>query len=199
MTNFLKAVLAGMAISLGGIAYLQIGGVVGSILFAFGLLGIIQSEWLLYTGKAGFFQSKKELANLVHILLGNIVGCEIIAAIALVAIPGISAIGIIEARAMLGIGRCFLLSILCGFIMSTIVHSAKKGHYLTLLLGIPLFILCGFVHSVADAFYLLLEISRFGMDWIVYYLAIVVGNFIGCNLFRIDKIWDLISSSRNTR
>jgi len=54
------------------------------------------------------------------------------------------------------------------------------------LFGIPLFIMCGFVHSIADAFYYTLALLP--GDWtgttLLVYLASILGNFIGCNLYR---------------
>ena len=80
-----------------------------------------------------------------------------------------------------------ILAVFCGFIMTTVVNFGRKGQWLPLLFGIPLFIVCGFVHSIADAFYYLLgvEPAGFTAPVLMAYLASVVGNFIGCNAYRI--------------
>ena len=44
------------------------------------------------------------------------------------------------------------LAIGCGFIVTTSVQFARQEKWLPLLLGIPLFILCGVPHCIADAF-----------------------------------------------
>ena len=67
--------------------------------------------------------------------------------------------------------------------MTTAVEFGKQGQYLPTLFGVPLFISCGFIHSIADAFYYLLTPISFHLIWI--YLIVVIGNFIGCNLYRI--------------
>jgi formate/nitrite transporter FocA (FNT family) len=76
--------------------------------------------------------------------------------------------------------------------MTTAVNFAKQGEtikqWLPLLLGVPLFILCGFPHCIADAFYYLtcpfeLLLQNKGII-LLNYLCIVLGNFIGCNLYR---------------
>ena len=81
---------------------------------------------------------------------------------------------------------CLLLAIGCGFIMTTAVEFARKGKMLPLLLGVPVFILCGFAHSIADAFYFLVSPQEQLLQWpvLVVYVSEVLGNFVGCNLYR---------------
>ena len=67
----------------------------------------------------------------------------------------------------------------------------KEGErtWIPLLFSVPVFILVGFLHSVADAFY----IFGCGLDWIKEnfqeiwwrWLLVVLGNFVGCNLGKI--------------
>ena len=56
-------------------------------------------------------------------------------------------------------------------------------------LGVCIFIMCGFCHCIADAFYLsLLPLSfvkAHFLPLLAYYSCIVAGNFIGCNLRRL--------------
>jgi formate/nitrite transporter FocA (FNT family) len=96
---------------------------------------------------------------------------------------------ILELRLRTGALRCGLLGIGCGFIMTTAVQFAKQKQYLPLLFGVPLFIVCGFTHCVADAFYYLCVPLDFWManalDILTVYICIVLGNLIGCNLYRI--------------
>ena len=96
--------------------------------------------------------------------------------------------GIIEGRLTIGPLRCGILAIGCGFIMTTTITFARQGKYLPLLVGVPLFINCGFPHCVADSFYGLCTPLSFlrenGGQLIPFYLAIMTGNFIGCNLYR---------------
>ena len=73
--------------------------------------------------------------------------------------------------------------------MTTAVTFARKGNILPTLFGVPLFIVCGFPHCVADAFYYLTVPTDFLFahtgEILCFYLAIVLGNFIGCNFYRI--------------
>jgi len=70
--------------------------------------------------------------------------------------------------------------------MTTAVEFARKGKMLPLLLGVPVFILCGFAHSIADAFYFLVSPSEqvLQVSVLIVYLCEVLGNFVGCNLYR---------------
>ncbi len=72
--------------------------------------------------------------------------------------------------------------------MTTAVTFARKGQNLPLLFGVPLFIMCGFPHCVADAFYYLCVPLDFliahAPDVLLFYVSIVIGNFVGCNLYR---------------
>ncbi|WP_348535427.1 formate/nitrite transporter family protein [Prevotella communis] len=80
---------------------------------------------------------------------------------------------------------CFLLAIGCGFIMTTAVQFGREGKFLPLLFGVPVFILCGFTHSVADAFFFLAVPQMISIQLLAIYLMEVLGNFIGCNLYRL--------------
>ncbi len=93
---------------------------------------------------------------------------------------------ILAGRLAKGPWACFLLAIGCGFIMTTAVEFARKGKMLPLVLGVPVFILCGFAHSIADAFYFLVSPADVVLQPTVFvvYLSEVFGNFVGCNLYR---------------
>ena len=73
--------------------------------------------------------------------------------------------------------------------MTTAVTFARQEKYLPLLFGVPLFIVCGFTHCVADAFYYLCVPVAFmkahALQILGVYACIVTGNLIGCNLYRI--------------
>ena len=48
------AIFAGLLIGIGGTVYLRVGGPVGAVMFAFGLLSVVMCGAQLYTGKSGF-------------------------------------------------------------------------------------------------------------------------------------------------
>ena len=192
-----SSILAGITIGIAGFGFLasntQIetyGPLVGAVLFSFGLLTVVGYGLKLYTGTAGFV-TKGDIGSLFPILLGNIIGCLVVGLLSRVSPMDIqqAAQNILETRLRTGYLNCGLLGIGCGFIMTSAVTFAKQEHYLPLLFGVPLFIVCGFTHCVADAFYYLSVPFRFlvehWFDVIKIYLCIVVGNFIGCNLYRL--------------
>ncbi len=191
LATFLGSLMAGVAISCGCVCFLSIGGVAGAVLFTFGLLTVVHYRFPLYTGTAGFVASSRELAKLVLILVGNIVGCLLCARGVAMARPELSDVAqsLLEARLSRSLAASFVLAIGCGFIMTTAVCFARQGKFLPLLFGVPCFIMCGFLHSIADACYYLFCPWSFlaGSCWAVtkLYLTIVLGNFVGCNLYRL--------------
>ena len=73
----------------------------------------------------------------------------------------------------------------CGVIIDISVYLYRISKSLVpILFGIPLFILCGFYHSIADVVYL---VAAFKWDPAIlwYYPIIVIGNFVGCNVRRV--------------
>jgi formate/nitrite transporter FocA (FNT family) len=161
---------------------------VGAVLFAFGLTTVVYYGLKLYTGTAGFIRMKGDWLMLCVVLLGNIIGCLLTAWMIAYAQPDCvePASKILAGRLAKGPLACFLLAIGCGFIMTTAVEFARKGKMLTLLLGVPVFILCGFAHSIADAFYFLVSPSEqvLQASVLIVYVSEVLGNFVGCNLYR---------------
>ena len=187
MKTFSSSILAGICIAFGGIAYLKVGGLVGSILFTFGLLTVVHYKLKLFTGTAGFFESKKDLYNLFLILFGNIVGTSIVALLVNIAMPTLVPVAseILANRMDNTILSTIILGAGCGFVMTTAVTFGREDKFLPLLFGVPLFIMCGFLHSIADAFYYAVAYASLTIKVIPIYISIVIGNFIGCNLYRI--------------
>jgi formate/nitrite transporter FocA (FNT family) len=193
--TFRSAVMAGFTIGLAGFGYLSminvLNGVVGAVVFAFGLLTIVAYKLRLFTGTAGFISMKKdEFATLLLILVGNVIGCGIVALMTRLSPNDINCVAerILSGRIANGMLKSGVLAIGCGFIMTTAVTFARKGNLLPLIFGVPLFIFCGFPHCLVDAFYILTTPVKFvaaqPLEVFGTYGCVVVGNFIGCNLYR---------------
>ncbi len=181
--NFIKAILSGLTISIGGITYLSIeNAFIGSVMFSFGLLTILYKGWNLYTGKVGYTTKPALVPPLLVTLLGNIVGLTVGAFI-------YRATGINEAR-LAAIcekkldnewWKVLILAIMCGVMMYLAVSlfRATKSA-LMVMMPISIFIVCGFEHSMASYFFLL---SYFGTDlsakFFAYIAIMIVGNAIG--------------------
>ena len=183
--TFTPAILAGICISIGCVVNLR---VAGAVLFAFGLTTVVYYGLKLYTGTAGFIRRQGDWSMLLTVLFGNIIGCLLTAWLIAYAQPDCvePAAKILAGRLAKGPWACFLLAIGCGFIMTTAVEFARKGKMLPLVLGVPVFILCGFAHSIADAFYFLVSPADVVLQPTVpvVYVSEVLGNFVGCNLYR---------------
>jgi len=189
MENLRSSFLAGVCIGIAGFGYLAEKSIIGAVLFAFGLLTVVHYSLKLYTGTAGFIK-KGEVGYLFMVLAGNLLGCLAVALMVRCSPMPLqdTAQKVLEGRLAIGPLRGGVLAIGCGFIMTTAVTFARKGQNLPLLFGVPLFITCGFPHCVADAFYYMCVpvsyLATYALDVLVFYISIVIGNFIGCNLYR---------------
>ena len=192
-----KSVFAGILIAIAGWGFLA-NPVLGMFLFCVGLIAVVKYGARLYTGTAGFLTGWRDVVPLLMVLAGNIIGCLAVASISLFS-PlklGEAATGIITARLQTGWLGTGLLAIGCGLLMSLAVDFARKNRdfsdWLPLLFAVPAFILCGFPHCVADAFYCCVYLlNASSVSWgalAAYYVAIVIGNFIGCNVYRMAQI-----------
>lgn len=190
MRNFIfMSVFAGILIGTGGLVYLRVGGLPGAVLFAFGLLCVVMCGAQLYTGKSGFLPYR-EFPKLILMLAANALGCLIAAYIAqYVASETVNAnlSSILASRQSASWHSLVVTSSGTGMIMTLAVYGARKQHYLPLLFGVPVFILCGLPHCVADAFYYALSAIQGNWDWwiLVAWFWAIIGNYIGCNLPRI--------------
>lgn len=200
----IKSILAGMCIGLAGCSFLNVGGLPGACLFAFGLIAVITMGLNLYTGKAQLVWSRspKEFSWLFSMLLLNFLGC-LLAALCF-RTPELSdkAAAILSARLAKGTLQCGILSLFCGAIMTLAVQSAAKKNWLPLIFGIPTFIMCGLPHCVADAYYICMAPTDFltanVRGLIPFYLAIVLGNYLGCNAYRLVNVKaEKISAPKN--
>ena len=188
-----SAVMAGICIGVAGFGFLSLKSqdqyLAGCVIFAFALIAVISYRLYLYTGTAGFIQ-KREFVPLALVLLGNITGCFLFSLLTRVSPLPLqeTAQALLQSRLALGLLNGFLLSIPCGFIMTTAVTFSRKRNKLPLLFGVPLFIVCGFPHCIADAFFYACVPLDFWAThlWSIlpFYAVIVAGNFVGCNFYR---------------
>ena len=185
--------MSGICIGIAGFGFLSLKAdghyLAGCIIFSFALIAVVNYKLALYTGTAGFI-CKNEFGYLALVLLGNIVGCATLSLLTRLSPMPIqeTAQALLQSRLDMGLINGAILSIACGFIMTTAVTFARKGSMLPLLFGVPLFIVCGFPHCIADAFfYSCVPLDFWGAhlcEILVFYVSIVIGNFIGCNFYR---------------
>jgi len=183
---FGSSFLAGLFISIGCIVNLSVGGgVIGAVLFSLGLLSVVNYRLKLYTGTAGFIDIRKraDYLDLAIILFGNIVACAIVSAVVSYSLPALDSSAIVQKIISQGELRSGINAIFCGILMTLAVKFGRENNWLPLLFAIPVFILSGFRHSIADGFYISLVGWNLGLFFI--WIFEVLGNFIGCNLVRL--------------
>lgn len=193
MKCFLRAILAGIAIGLGGCIFMGMVTSeykwVGAILFSIGLFTVFTFRLDLYTGKVGYAVENKPsyLVDLVVIILGNFVGALIIGQM----IPMHEAAEVLIVDAKLGGDidwwRVFCKGVFCGMLMFIAADYYKtQKKYLATFVCVPVFILAGFEHSIADMFYFCAS-GTFTLDAFLFILVVIVGNAVGGILIPLCK------------
>ena len=113
--TIVDSILAGICISIGGVAFLKVGGIIGAVLFSFGLITVVCYKMKLYTGVSGFVETKRDWLELPVIIVGNIIGCALVALAINSAIPELAdkAHSIVDSRLDKGFWNVTLLAIFC--------------------------------------------------------------------------------------
>ena len=188
------SILSGILIGLAGWIFCSVGGgLLGAILFSVGLLSVVYMGSFLYTGKAGSWPLKwktifGDVGGLTLVLFGNIIGCGIMALVARASgtLDTDFLNGIIQNRESHDLLQVFARGIGCGFLMEIAVWCwREKSSVWGVFFCVPAFILSGFYHSVADAFYYLASVEALGWWTIPTYIVTVLGNFVGCSVRRV--------------
>ncbi|MBO6083474.1 MAG: formate/nitrite transporter family protein, partial [Candidatus Methanomethylophilaceae archaeon] len=69
--------------------------------------------------------------------------------------------------------------VMCGMLMFIAVDFYKtKGSYIATFVAVPVFIMAGFEHSIADMFYFS-SAMMWDLDAVIFILIIIVGNALG--------------------
>ena len=170
-----KSIAASVLIGLGNYVLLKLGNPLGPFLFAFGLLGVCVMGANLFTGKCGFlFEDKIKPLNLALILLVNLLAGYLVGLLFSVCDAGIVAAAQEKVASWNFDWSFFVRSVMCGVIMYLAVAIFRKGSKLGILLGVPLFIFCGFQHCIANVITL-----GVAMGWSWTLILAVAGNFAG--------------------
>ena len=173
----IKSILAGIMISIGCVVNLSCDNkYIGAILFCIGLITILLFNFNLYTGKVCYIPNNKPsyILQILLILFGNIMGCIIMG----VLFP-ITPLSICTTKLSYDLQTVLIKSIMCGLLIYIAVDSYKK--YKTLLptlFCIPIFILSGYIHVIADTFYFV-SAQAFNTNTIIYILVAAIGNAFG--------------------
>ncbi len=198
LRTLMLAIAAGFCIGIGGIVSLmQTDKLAGAFLFSVGLLTILIFKFNLFTGMVGYLSDRlfeKEWGYLFTLLLvwiGNFLGTGLAAGLVRLTRVGnaIAAknLSMVETKLADDWYSLLILGIFCGILMYIAVDTYKKNIgtkdflcCIAVFMGVMVFILAGFEHSIADMFYFILSgkiLNCFGA------LALItLGNAIGGNL-----------------
>lgn len=178
----LKSLLAGVLIGIGACIYARCENqYLGAFLFSFGLLGVLNFEALLFTGKIGYFNFKEanikeEILKYTEILCYNLIGILIIG---LLTFNFESVIFITKLNHSLL--QTFISSIFCGVMMYLAVDLWKKNkNPLYVIMAIMIFILAGFDHCIANMYYFTINpVPVFKIRTLFFFIINIIGNSIG--------------------
>lgn len=183
----INSFLAALMIIIGCIVYLQVGGIFGAILFSFALLTICSRGYHLYTGRVGLISIStgiklwEKFLYCGLILLLNFVFTYLFGTF----IRNVG-IGVEVAQQMCAVKltksalETFVDGLFCGVIMYVAVQIfLENKSVFGILIGVPVFIMAGFEHSIADMGYLSIA-GYWQQDKAVpFILLVIAGNTLG--------------------
>ena len=190
MKDFIKSVLAGIMIGIGGTIYLSIDNkVVGASLFGIGLFMIVIYGFNLYTGKIGYLVDNfnfKYIKMLVITLIGNFIGTFLVGYILkftrIYSLIHDKAKSLVDIKLDDSLVSILILAFFCGILMYLAVNTYKEskdiGKYLGVFLGVIVFILCGFEHCIANMYYFSVA-NAWNVNALLYLLVMILGNSLG--------------------
>lgn len=195
MDEVKKSILAGILISIGGCVYLAASAAgfpwFGAILFSGGLYGICVYEFNLYTGKVGYIAYHFKDVNYIWFVLAvcavNLVTTFAVGLAAGSFFPAIrgAAVKCYAAKLECSYVKDFVSAVFCGILMFLAVDTWKKGEKLGLFIYVPVFIIAGFDHSIANSFYngAAFGEQTFTLHNLLFTLIVVAGNGAGGMIF----------------
>lgn len=186
---FLRALMTGFAIGIGGAVYLSCDNkYLGAFLFGTGLFVILSFGFNLFTGKVGYAVVNKPsyILDLIVIWLGNLAGTVIMGGMLLCTrISGIGekAAEICDVKFNDNLLSIFILAIFCGMLMFIAADGYKQiknpaGQMLAIFLPVVVFILSGYEHCIANMFYFTVA-KVWSLNTVVYLLVMTLGNAVG--------------------
>ena len=191
------AILAGMAIAVGGTVFLACENrYVGAVVFSVGLYAVCTLGLNLYTGKVCYLFDNKPsyLVDLGIIWVGNLLGA-MLKGVMVRNTRMAAAIAAAENAAAVKLGdgllSIFLLAIFCNFMIYLAVENYKNNphefaKYLGIIMGVAVFIMSGFEHCVANMFYITVARAWSGKA-ILYVIVMTLGNSVGGVIFPLAR------------
>lgn len=187
LTKFIKAVLGGICIGIGGAAYLSIGNpIAGSLIFSIGLLLICMNGFKLFTGSISYMRLEtRSIVNILVILAGNIIGAWFIGLIFYMSRPDLMNHAANICFNKLDEGwRIMPLAFMCNVLIFFAVDTFERyttSYFIRvfiLVLCVMAFILSGYEHCIANVFYFS-AVQLFDAKVFAYLLLNVIFNAAG--------------------
>lgn len=199
LKTFISGIWGGIAIAIGGVAYLSLESkLAGAIFFCVGLFIICTFGLNLFTGKVCYLfeQDRTYALGVPLIWLGNLGGTALVGSLLRATrLSGLSlrAAEVCESKLTDSYLSLFLLAIFCNILIFIAVDGFKNnphelGKYLSLFFGVTVFILCGFEHCVADMFYFTAA-GVWSLNTLLRLLIITLGNALGAVLLPLCLSW----------
>lgn len=205
---FIRGLAAGMMISIGAVAYViaSLYGqmIAGALLFAVGILVVMEFKFLLFTG---FVPNQREnlpkgkyLIQSFVVFVSNLLGAGLMSLMIRFTriwnmnVGGVSfsdkVSSIMATKLDDNLLSIFILSILCGLIIAMIVRAKTfKNNVIYTALLIMVFIICGYEHVVANSFYITITLKLFTGKGLLFMLINLLGNFVGGFIY--SYVWHL--------
>ena len=194
LKDIIYGFLAGAMISIGCAVYLACQNkYVGAVMFSVALLTICYKGYNLYTGRIGFIvnnHAKDDFHSLPLGLLGNTLAMMAFGALLGLALPNLkeTAIGVVQAKLSQTFLSALIRATFCGILMYIAVSLYReKKTVVGIIFCIPVFILSGFEHSIADMGYFAVA-GEWSAKGLGYIWTIILGNTIGAMLFPALKL-----------
>jgi nitrite transporter NirC len=185
LKKILSGISAGVCICLGGAVFLACENrIAGAILFSVALLCICMKGYALFTGKVGYIpeaHDKEAVSLLLLALLGNTIATVAGGYLIAFGLPKLKAAAetICLSKLDQQWWETLIRGTFCGILMYLAVSTYRDNKTpLGIMFCIPVFILSGFEHSIADIFYFaasgLVSLRAFLFLWLV-----ILGNALG--------------------
>lgn len=203
MKDLFYGICAGILIGIGGAVFLESENrVIGAILFSVALICICAKGYSLYTGKVGylaFSHRASDLKNLAFCFLGNLIGTFAAGNAIRFSQSALfeKAAALCETKLTQSIPSALIRALFCGILMYLAVSVYReKNTYIGILFCVPVFILAGFEHSIADLLYFFAA-GIYSRAAVFYLALIVLGNSAGGLLFPVLSL--LAEPHKNTQ
>ena len=184
-------VIAGLCIGIGGSVFLACcndyagyGKIVGAIMFSVALLCICFRGFALFTGKVGFLvvsHTKADFSAVLLSLAGNLIGTVLSGYAIRFALPalGEKALAICDGKLLQTFPETLIRTIFCGILMYLAVVIYRENKSIAgIFFCVPVFILAGFEHSIANMFYFAAS-GIVSLNAFVYLWVVILGNAVG--------------------